>query len=429
MIEKSSLERLTQMGIKAPAGWTQSRVKYLGTYMNGYPFKPEDWGTTGRPILRIQDLSGENSEPNRFDGEVPSRYLIRKNDILIPWSASLGVYRWKGEDAWLNQHIFKVTVREALVREDYFVWLAEWFINELAQDVQGSTMQHLTADKFGSFPVLLPPHEIQAAIAEFLERETAAIAKLSEKQAELIARLSELRKSLIARLVCRGVRSTKTLDSRIYWLGHIPSHWRLTPVKRLFNLTVQPAPAGNDLQLLSIYTDIGVRPRKELEERGNKASNTDGYLRVQKNDLIVNKLLAWMGAIGISRYDGVTSPAYDVLRPRADIDSRYYDALFRCGICFTEFRRHSRGIMDMRLRLYFEDFGPLLMPHPPLAEQQEIVAAVECETKRINECVALAETMKLRLEEYRAALVAAAVTGQIDVRTYRSEEKLAAVCQ
>jgi hypothetical protein len=127
-MRKDSLLRLEQHGIDAvPSRWTQSRVKYLGAYINGFPFKPEDWGTIGRPILRIQNLSSHDQEPNRYDGEIPGRYLVRSGDILISWSASLGVYRWTGEEAWLNQHIFKVALDHARVRDDFFVWLAEWF--------------------------------------------------------------------------------------------------------------------------------------------------------------------------------------------------------------------------------------------------------------------------------------------------------------
>jgi type I restriction enzyme S subunit len=67
-----------------------------------------------------------------------------------------------------------------------------------------------------------------------------------------------------------------------------------------------------------------VRPRKDLEEKGNKASTTDGYWLVKKGDIIVNKLLAWMGAIGLSEFEGVTSPAYDILRPSVDMDAFFY---------------------------------------------------------------------------------------------------------
>ena len=71
-MRKDSLFRLRQHGVeRVPENWTQSRVKYIGSYINGYPFKPQDWGTVGRPILRIQDLSSASHESNRYDGEIP----------------------------------------------------------------------------------------------------------------------------------------------------------------------------------------------------------------------------------------------------------------------------------------------------------------------------------------------------------------------
>lgn len=182
------------------------------------------------------------------------------------------------------------------------------------------------------------------------------------------------------------------------------------------------------LELLSLYTDIGVRPRKEMEARGNRASTTDGYFRVRKGDFVFNKLLAWMGAIGLSEYDGVTSPAYDILRPIVPMAERYYDYLFRCGVCLTEFRRHSRGIMDMRLRLYFDKLGPLLMPQPSLEEQAKIVEHLDRETTKIDAIRLSVAGCIEKLREYRSSLISAAVTGQIDVRNYRPQEANA-LCQ
>ena len=137
---------------------------------------------------------------------------------------------------------------------------------------------------------------------------------------------------------------------------------------------------------------------------------------VRRGDLIVNKLLAWMGAIGVSDYDGVTSPAYDILRATVPLEPRYYDFLFRCGICFTEFRRYSRGIMDMRLRLYFDEFGQLVMPLPPLEEQRSIVSHLLSEAGKFDALSGEALGAIELLRERRAALIAAAVTGKIDVR-------------
>ena len=118
-------------------------------------------------------------------------------------------------------------------------------------------------------------------------------------------------------------------ESGLPWLGLVPAHWKIVRTKGLFRLSIERSASQHGMELLSIYTHIGVRPRKDLEERGNKASTTDGYWIVRSGDLIVNKLLAWMGAVGVSHYEGVTSPAYDILRPRHSLNSDFYHYLFR----------------------------------------------------------------------------------------------------
>jgi type I restriction enzyme S subunit len=154
-----------------PAHWTLSKVKYLARYLNGYAFKPAQWTDQGRKIIRIQNLTDPRAEYNCVEDEVPERYLIRDGDLLLSWSASLGVYIWRGESAWLNQHIFKVTPDVEIVRPDYYVWLAKWFLSYLAREAHGSTMQHLTRTKFGGVPVYLPPLDEQREIARLLDNQ------------------------------------------------------------------------------------------------------------------------------------------------------------------------------------------------------------------------------------------------------------------
>jgi type I restriction enzyme S subunit len=194
------------------------------------------------------------------------------------------------------------------------------------------------------------------------------------------------------------------------WLGDLPLHWQIMRTKLLFDLVTEFAPVGNSEELLSVYTAIGVKPRKELEARGNKASSTDNYWRVHKGDIIVNKLLAWMGAIGISEYNGVTSPAYDILRPKENVNPYYYNFLFRNPIASREFKRHSRGIMDMRLRLYFTRFGDLKLPLPPVEEQVKIVEYLQFKLKRIDRFIRKKKQLVKLLNEQKATIINNAVT-------------------
>ncbi|HAU1514628.1 TPA: hypothetical protein JBI69_06780 [Legionella pneumophila] len=186
-----------------------------------------------------------------------------------------------------------------------------------------------------------------------------------------------------------------------YWFGKAPGHWSTVRVKSLFRLACESSKDNHGMELLSVYTDIGVKPRKELEQKGNKASTTDGYWIVRKGDLVVNKLLAWMGAVGYSEYNGVTSPAYDILRARTtSINPKFYHYLFRLKLTQGEFRRWSKGIMDMRLRLYFSELGNVFIPCPPLSEQNAIVEFIDNETDRIDQLIEkksqLIEILQLR---------------------------------
>ena len=194
------------------------------------------------------------------------------------------------------------------------------------------------------------------------------------------------------------------------WLDEIPEHWEFRRVKTFLRLVAEPAHKNNDFELLSVYTDIGVKPRKELEEKGNKASTTDGYWLVQKGDFIVNKLLAWMGAVGISNYSGVTSPAYDILRPCEDIAGNFYHFMFRMKTFSAVMKKSSRGIMDMRLRLYFDKFGDIRVPFPPYLEQLEIAKFLDQKTKQIDEAIAIKEQQIVLLKERKQIIIQKAVT-------------------
>ncbi|MBF0231120.1 MAG: restriction endonuclease subunit S [Desulfamplus sp.] len=202
----------------------------------------------------------------------------------------------------------------------------------------------------------------------------------------------------------------KYKDSGVEWLGQIPVDWEVLPTKRIFRLITDSAPQNNNMELLSVYTDIGVKPRRELEERGNKATTTDYYWVVKKGDIIVNKLLAWMGAVGISEYDGVTSPAYDVLRKIKNLNPYYYHFLFRNPFTHQELRKYSKGIMDVRLRLYFSEFGRIILPLPPLSIQNHIVEYLNHKNQQADIFIEKQTRLIELLKEQKKAIINQAVT-------------------
>jgi len=97
-----------QNGRSLPEGWEWKTLGEVARYINDRAFKPSEWEEQGRPIIRIQNLTNSSDTLNRYAGEVEEKYLIRDGDLLISWSATLGAFIYKGEEAVLNQHIFKV---------------------------------------------------------------------------------------------------------------------------------------------------------------------------------------------------------------------------------------------------------------------------------------------------------------------------------
>ena len=221
----------------------------------------------------------------------------------------------------------------------FYLMLSCRFIEYCNSISDGVKMPRTDVDEILNAQIPLTSHQEQIPITNFLDSKTGQIDELICIKERRIELLQEQRTVLINQAVTKGLNpNVEMKPSGMEWIGEIPAHWKVINTKYLFRLVTEPAPKNNDYELLSIYTDIGVKPRKELEERGNRATTTDGYWLVKKGDFIVNKLLAWMGAIGLSNYEGVTSPAYDIVRKIRPLNERFYEYLFRCGLYFTEFK-------------------------------------------------------------------------------------------
>lgn len=140
----------------------------LATYVNGYAFKPTDWSDEGLEIIRIQNLTGNFSEVNRYSGEYNNKYEVNNGDVLISWSASLGVYVWNKGRAILNQHIFKVVFNKLDVDKEFFIQQVGYILERANIHAHGATMKHLTRPVFDSLKFYLPSREEQKDISNTL---------------------------------------------------------------------------------------------------------------------------------------------------------------------------------------------------------------------------------------------------------------------
>ena len=146
------------------------RLGDVATYINGYAFKPKDRGEEGLPIIRIQDLTGNAYDLGFYDGEYPEKIEINDGDVLISWSASLGVYVWNRGKALLNQHIFKVAFDKVEIDRNYFVYAVRYKLAEMGMKTHGATMKHIVKKDFEATQIPYPSLKKQVEIANNLDK-------------------------------------------------------------------------------------------------------------------------------------------------------------------------------------------------------------------------------------------------------------------
>lgn len=145
---------------------------HVATYINGAAFKPSDWSPTGKPIIRIQNLNDPNAKYNYFAGEIDRRYLVEPGDVLVSWATHLEAYVWSGEEAWLNQHIFKVVFDKVPVNKTFYIHAANAALKEAFKKAHGfkATMEHIKRGDFENSEIFMPPIETQDAFAAIAEQ-------------------------------------------------------------------------------------------------------------------------------------------------------------------------------------------------------------------------------------------------------------------
>ncbi|CEV76185.1 restriction endonuclease subunit S [Streptococcus pneumoniae] len=156
----------------------------VATFINGYAFKPQDWSSEGREIIRIQNLTKTSTEINYYSGTIDKKYIVEAGDILISWSGTLGVFQWCGRSAVLNQHIFKVVFDKIDIDKSYFKYVVEKGLQDAVKHTHGSTMKHLTKKYFDNIIVPYTNLGEQQRIASELDLLSKLILRRQEQLEE-----------------------------------------------------------------------------------------------------------------------------------------------------------------------------------------------------------------------------------------------------
>lgn len=258
----------------------------------------------------------------------------------------------------------------------------------------------------------LPPLAEQEGIVAFLDEKTAAIDDLVEQVEREIELLKEFKQAEIARVVTKGLNPNAPIKpSGIAWIGDIPQHWNIEKVGQNFSERREKV-SDKDYQALSVSKE-GVTPQLETAVKTN---NGDNRKKVCKGDFVVNSRSDRKGSCGFSNFDGSVSLINTVLIPRNNVNGRYYHYVFRSNDFIEEFYRLGRGIVADLWTTRFTEQRNIMIPVPPIEEQQEIVDYIDRKTTEIDRLVVELTYQVEYLKEYKQRLIADVVTGKINVQ-------------
>lgn len=169
------------------------RLGDIASYINGFAFKPKDWEKAGLPIIRIQNLTGSNEDYNYYNGIYPPQVEVNNGDILISWSATLGIYLWNKGKALLNQHIFKVVFDKVIIDKQYFKYVVSLKLDEMFSKTHGTAMKHIVKSEFNNITIFYPPEKEQQKFSRILLSSDQSKAELQQS----IEKIDDVMKSLL----------------------------------------------------------------------------------------------------------------------------------------------------------------------------------------------------------------------------------------
>lgn len=424
-----------------PAHWKMCRLKDYTSTNRGITFTKADLVESGNAVLSYGQIHAKNNIVTEINHElirfIPDSLIEDKSAskvkfgdfIFADTSEDLNgcgncIYINESIDLYAGYHTILLR-NKGLGCGKYFAYLfmSDLWRSQIRKKVKSVKLYSVTQGILNQSFIIVPPVAEQEAIVTYLDKECGKIGKeigLLERKVDCCRRLKH---SLINQTVIRGINPNVTMKpSGNSWIADIPMHWDIRPIRSFITLITPEKRGETEYQLLSVTRDNGVIIRGERGEDGNNNRIPDdlsNYKVVKRNQFVVNKMKAWMGAYGVSKYQGIVSPAYYICDVH-DIYEPFFSIAIRCRLYINFFWKYSKGI-----RVDQWDMSPLALKEipfvtPPIEEQHEIVAYLDNKCSKIDTIIEKIELKIEHLKELKRSLINEVVTGQRAINVSKS---------
>ena len=359
-------------------------------------------------------------------GLVPESFetyqIVEPNDIIIrctdlqndQTSLRTGLAKDKGiiTSAYLN---LKVINNHSAKFLHYYLHTLD--ITKVLYKFGSGLRQNLSFLDFKRLPIIDIPLSEQQKIAQFLDDKTAKIDQAVDLAEKQIALLKEHKQILIQNAVTRGLNPDVPLkDSGVEWIGQVPEHWEVSSLGKIL-LPVSEKNKPN-LPLLSITRELGVIERDVEDQESNHnfiPDDLSNYKVLKEGQFGMNKMKAWQGSYGVSRFTGIVSPAYYIFDFIKSVNSRFFHLAIRSKIYISFFGSASDGVRIGQWDLSKSRMKSIPFIIPSYTEQVQIADYLDQQAVKIDQAIALKTAHIEKLKEYKSVLINDVVTGKVRV--------------
>ena len=368
-----------------------------------------------------RDIEDTNSNHNFIPDDLTGYKLLRQGQFgmnkMKAWQGSYGVSKFTGivSPAYF---VFEFTKS---INPDYFNWAirSQLYISYFGSASDGVRIGQwdLSKSRMKGIPFLLPSEQEQTFIANFLDQKTAQIDAATAIKEQQIELLKERKQIIIQQAVTQGLDPNVPMkDSGVDWIGMIPAHWDLVKLGSCLSpVSVKNSP---ELPLLSITREQGVIERDVDDQESNHnfiPDDLSGYKKLEKGQFGMNKMKAWQGSYGVSKFTGIVSPAYFVFDFTKAINPEFFNWAIRSKLYVSFFGSASDGVRIGQWDLSKARMKVIPFVLPSEEEQLLIAKHLDEKLEQVDVAIKIKLQQIERLREYRSSLINSAVTGKIKI--------------
>ena len=410
-----------------PDDWNIIKIKYVlqERVENNSPIRTKNILslTAQQGVVPIAEKTGGGNKPKEDYSDYrlayPGDIVMNSMNIL---SGSVGLSKYFGcvspvyymlrpRDKNFDVRFFNYIFQSTVFQKSLYGLGNGILMKESGNGKLNTIRMRIPMDKFGSLYIPVAPVEEQERIAEFLDKKCGEIDGLIADIKTQVQTLEQYKRSVITEAVTKGLNpSAEMKDSGIEWIGNVPAGWTINKIDSVYSLRNEKV-SDKDYMPLSV-TMKGIVPQLESAAKTNDGDNRK---LVRKGDFAINSRSDRRGSCGISELDGSVSLINLVLKPRGEMNNRYYNWLFHTEKFADEFYKWGHGIVDDLWTTRWIDMRKISVPMPPLSEQKEIADYLDNKCAQIEELISAKQSQIETLESYKKSLIYEYVTGKKEV--------------